>query len=165
MISPSISSVRVSGWRIPSSPIRLYSSTVRRWRWGKSVAVVVDMAGFSGSCMAQAGVASNIAALGSEKRDASPLGCRYVARRRPAPRPRKIARVWRFAAVSDCAAGILSDGPRAPLSASLARMTAETYGPRTAAWRSLAWHSDVLQGRTIRALFTEDPQRFARFSL
>src|SRR5881394_100263 len=173
MISPSISSVRVSGWRIPSSPIRLYSSTVRRWRWGKSVAVVVDMAGFSRSCMAQAGVASNIAALGSEKRDASPLGCRYgslgsesnVARRRPAPRRRKIARVWRFAAVSDCAAGILSDGPRAPLSASLARMTAETYGPRTAAWRSLAWHSDVLQGRTIRALFAEDPRRFARFSL
>ena len=28
-------------------------------------------------------------------------------------------------------------------------MTAETYGPRTAAWRSLAWHSDLLQGRTI----------------
>ena len=44
-------------------------------------------------------------------------------------------------------------------------MTAETYGPRTAAWRSLAWHSDVLQGRTIRALFAEDPRRFARFSL
>src|SRR5215470_723162 len=44
-------------------------------------------------------------------------------------------------------------------------MTAETYGPRTAAWRSLAWHSDLLQGRTIRSLFTDDPQRFKRFSL
>ena len=45
-------------------------------------------------------------------------------------------------------------------------MTAETYGPRTAAWRSLAWHSDVLQGRTIRSLFDGDgPQRFSRFSL
>src|SRR5215471_7855954 len=43
-------------------------------------------------------------------------------------------------------------------------MTAETYGPRTPAWRSLAWHSDVLQGRTIRSLFAEDTQRFARFS-
>ena len=44
-------------------------------------------------------------------------------------------------------------------------MTAETYGPRTAAWRSLTWHSDLLQGRTIRSLFDEDPQRFKRFSL
>ena len=29
-------------------------------------------------------------------------------------------------------------------------MTDETYGPRTAAWRSLAWHADVLHGRTHR---------------
>src|SRR4029079_5465228 len=43
--------------------------------------------------------------------------------------------------------------------------TAETYGPRTAAWRSLTWHSDLLQGRTIRSLFDDDPQRFKRFSL
>jgi glucose-6-phosphate isomerase len=43
-------------------------------------------------------------------------------------------------------------------------MTSETYGPRTAAWRSLAWHSDLMQGRTIRSLF-DDPQRFKRFSL
>src|SRR5215471_19213487 len=44
-------------------------------------------------------------------------------------------------------------------------MTGETYGPRTASWRSLAWHSDALQGRAIRSLFADDPQRFARFSL
>src|SRR5215831_6199068 len=44
-------------------------------------------------------------------------------------------------------------------------MTSETYGPRTSPWRSLAWHSDALQGRTIRALFTDDSQRFKRFSL
>jgi glucose-6-phosphate isomerase len=43
-------------------------------------------------------------------------------------------------------------------------MNDETYGPRTAAWRSLAWHSDVLQSRTIASLFDEDPQRFAHFS-
>lgn len=43
-------------------------------------------------------------------------------------------------------------------------MTGETYGPRTPAWRSLAWHSDVLQGRTIASLFEDDPQRFSRFS-
>ena len=44
-------------------------------------------------------------------------------------------------------------------------MTAETYGPRTAAWRALTWHSDLLQGRTIRSLFVDDPGRFKRFSL
>src|SRR3954468_18268003 len=41
----------------------------------------------------------------------------------------------------------------------------ETYGPRTEAWRSLAWHSDLLQGRTVPSLFADDPQRFKRFSL
>src|SRR5690349_4711884 len=44
-------------------------------------------------------------------------------------------------------------------------MASETYGPRTPAWRSLAWHSDLLQGRAIRSLFADDPQRFKRFSL
>jgi glucose-6-phosphate isomerase len=44
-------------------------------------------------------------------------------------------------------------------------MTAETYGPRTAAWRALTWHSDLLQGRAIRSLFDDDPERFKRFSL
>jgi glucose-6-phosphate isomerase len=40
----------------------------------------------------------------------------------------------------------------------------ETYGPRTAAWRSLAWLCDGLRSRTIRSLFDADSQRFARFS-
>jgi glucose-6-phosphate isomerase len=44
-------------------------------------------------------------------------------------------------------------------------MTDENYGPRTAAWRSLAWHSDILQQRRIAQLFEEDPRRFASFSL
>jgi glucose-6-phosphate isomerase len=43
-------------------------------------------------------------------------------------------------------------------------MTDDTYGPRTAAWRSLAWHSDVLQRKTIVQLFEDDPDRFAHFS-
>ena len=43
-------------------------------------------------------------------------------------------------------------------------MTEETYGPRTAAWRSLAWHCDSLRSRTIRSLFEADPERFARCS-
>jgi glucose-6-phosphate isomerase len=43
-------------------------------------------------------------------------------------------------------------------------MSDETYGPRTAAWRSLAWHADVLQGRTLASLFEENPDRFARLS-
>jgi glucose-6-phosphate isomerase len=44
-------------------------------------------------------------------------------------------------------------------------MTDETYGPRTPAWRSLTWHSDVLQSRTITSLFEDDPQRFDRLSV
>ena len=51
------------------------------------------------------------------------------------------------------------------LSGNLVGMTAETYGPRTAAWRALTWHSDLLQGRAIRSLFDDDPERFKRFSL
>ena len=43
-------------------------------------------------------------------------------------------------------------------------MTEETYGPRTPAWRSLAWHCDSLRSRTIRSLFDDDPERFSRFS-
>jgi glucose-6-phosphate isomerase len=43
-------------------------------------------------------------------------------------------------------------------------MTTETYGPRTAAWRSLAWHCDELRNRSIRSLFDTDPQRFTGFS-
>jgi glucose-6-phosphate isomerase len=40
----------------------------------------------------------------------------------------------------------------------------ETYGPRTAAWRSLAWHADELRRNTIADLFHGDPQRFQGFS-
>jgi glucose-6-phosphate isomerase len=43
-------------------------------------------------------------------------------------------------------------------------MTNETYGPRTAAWRALAWHSDILQGRTIGELFATEPRRFEQLS-
>jgi glucose-6-phosphate isomerase len=43
-------------------------------------------------------------------------------------------------------------------------MSTETYGPRTAAWRSLVSHSDALRARTIRSLFDQGPQRFQRFS-
>jgi glucose-6-phosphate isomerase len=43
-------------------------------------------------------------------------------------------------------------------------MTDDIYGPRTAAWRALAWHSDMLQGRTIGELFDGDPRRFERLS-
>src|SRR5919109_4782282 len=42
---------------------------------------------------------------------------------------------------------------------------AETYGPRTSAWRALAAHAETLRARTIRSLFDEDPRRFERFSL
>ena len=44
-------------------------------------------------------------------------------------------------------------------------MTAETYGPRTAAWRSLAWHSDLLQRTHDSRLVRGRAARFKRFSL
>ena len=44
------------------------------------------------------------------------------------------------------------------------RMTAETYGPRTAAWRSLASHADRLEARSFQSLFDENPKRFAQCS-
>src|SRR5262245_50683895 len=44
-------------------------------------------------------------------------------------------------------------------------MTSETYGPRTTAWRSLAWHSDLLHGRTMRSLFADGAQRFKRCAM
>jgi glucose-6-phosphate isomerase len=40
----------------------------------------------------------------------------------------------------------------------------ETYGPRTAAWRSLAAHCDALRGRTLSELFGTEPRRFERLS-
>ena len=44
-------------------------------------------------------------------------------------------------------------------------MNTETYGPRTAAWRALTPHAESLRGRSIKQLFAEDAQRFARLSL
>jgi hypothetical protein len=44
------------------------------------------------------------------------------------------------------------------------QMTTETYGPRTAAWRSLAWHADVLKQTSIRQLLDAEPNRFHGFS-
>lgn len=39
-------------------------------------------------------------------------------------------------------------------------MTDSSYGPRTAAWRSLERHAERLQGAAIRELFAADPNRF-----
>ena len=44
-------------------------------------------------------------------------------------------------------------------------MTDDTYGPRTAAWRSLAWHSRRAASSDDRfSCSQEDPRRFERFS-
>ena len=40
----------------------------------------------------------------------------------------------------------------------------DTYGPRTSAWRSLAWRSDELKTTSIAALFEADAQRFNTLS-
>ena len=42
-------------------------------------------------------------------------------------------------------------------------MTRETYGPRTAAWRTLAEGANALERGSITQLFAADPQRFERF--
>ena len=44
-------------------------------------------------------------------------------------------------------------------------MPSDTYGPRTPAWRSLAFHAEVLRQSTIRQLFDAEPNRFNHFSL
>src|SRR5690606_6337173 len=41
----------------------------------------------------------------------------------------------------------------------------DTYGPRTAAWRGLMSHAEVLRRATIRELFDAEPNRFNHFSL
>jgi glucose-6-phosphate isomerase len=43
-------------------------------------------------------------------------------------------------------------------------MAAETYGPRTQAWRSLAQHAETLRTGSIAELFRSDSRRFERFS-
>jgi glucose-6-phosphate isomerase len=43
-------------------------------------------------------------------------------------------------------------------------MKTELYGPRTPAWRALVKHTEIVRNRTIRSLFEDDSQRFARFS-
>lgn len=43
-------------------------------------------------------------------------------------------------------------------------MTAETYGPRTAAWQGLAAHCETIRGSSIRAFFEQDARRFERLS-
>ena len=44
-------------------------------------------------------------------------------------------------------------------------MKPETYGPRTAAWKSLRVSANALEGSSIKALFEADTRRFERFSL
>ncbi|HJR71549.1 MAG TPA: glucose-6-phosphate isomerase [Gammaproteobacteria bacterium] len=44
-------------------------------------------------------------------------------------------------------------------------MPHETYGPRTAAWRALAAHAQVIGRRPIQELFAADARRFERCSL
>ena len=43
-------------------------------------------------------------------------------------------------------------------------MSAETYGPRTQAWRLLTQRASALQASTIADLFRSDAGRFERFS-
>src|SRR5262245_50933380 len=44
-------------------------------------------------------------------------------------------------------------------------MQHETYGPRTAAWKSLSESAKALERGSIKAFFAADAQRFDRFSL
>src|SRR5688572_9470152 len=44
-------------------------------------------------------------------------------------------------------------------------MTADSYGPRTRAWRSLHRQVGALKSRTIAELFRSDSGRFERFSV
>jgi len=44
-------------------------------------------------------------------------------------------------------------------------MNTETYGPRTAAWKSLTESAKTLERGSIKALFASDAKRFERFSL